>query len=608
VVRFQRGSETAARVAEAVFSLCYRQQPGVFDFGSRAAPLLLVLDRRDDPATPLLTQWTYEAMAHEVLGTTDGTARLWPAAPGLEGSALAQAGATAPEELRQGVVLDRDSDAFFARHALSNYGEVGGAVREAVQSFAARTAAHRGGGGAAGAGAGAGGGGGGGGGNGGSSPATATNQQQKGMTLDEMKRFVLEHGDFQRAQAGVAKHVNVMSCLSASVAGRGLMDVSPLEQELATAGTSGGAAGGGAGGVVVVAGGAAGGADAAPPGLAIGAAAAAYEAVMRVVRQLPPLSAAPGPAGAYDGGAAPSAAAANAAAALRLARQAATDAAAAAAVVNCGQPGGKPGRAFPSDKDAARLVALYALRHGEADPRRLALLIEALASAGVRERSPVLFSAVASALLPLCGSHRRAGDLFGTKTALGGGILAKAARAIAKGLAGEADGGTNVYTQHTPLLTSTLRQVATGALPAQSYPFVASGQEEAAAWAAAHRSRPPSEVIVFIVGGTTYEEARAVEEWNARQQGQGQQGGLGGGGGGVGGDGFSEQQPQHPPMRVILGGSGVLNSDMFLAALGGGAVSVAGAGAGGLGVVEEGGGGGVGGAGSRRATATAAAY
>ena len=50
---------------------------------------------------------------------------------------------------------------------------------------------------------------------------------------------------------------------------------------------------------------------------------------------------------------------------------------------------------------------------------------------------------------------------------------------------------------------------------------------------------PPREVIVFIVGGSTYEESRSVHDWNER----------------------------NPHMRVLLGGSTVLNSEMFLAAL-----------------------------------------
>lgn len=86
------------------------------------------------------------------------------------------------------------------------------------------------------------------------------------------------------------------------------------------------------------------------------------------------------------------------------------------------------------------------------------------------------------------------------------------------------------------------------------------------AWAAAYKTRPPSEAIVFVVGGSTYEEAKAVAEWNTKQGGSGSAGpqapaGLGG--------------TPAAPMRVLLGGSSVLNSDAFLAALGAGAGSVA---------------------------------
>lgn len=36
------------------------------------APLLLILDRRNDPVTPLLSQWTYQAMVHELIGIQNG--------------------------------------------------------------------------------------------------------------------------------------------------------------------------------------------------------------------------------------------------------------------------------------------------------------------------------------------------------------------------------------------------------------------------------------------------------------------------------------------------------------------------------------------------------
>lgn len=56
---------------------------------------------------------------------------------------------------------------------------------------------------------------------------------------------------------------------------------------------------------------------------------------------------------------------------------------------------------------------------------------------------------------------------------------------------------------------------------------------------AAFKRSPPREVVVFVVGGTTHEEAKAVIEWNER----------------------------NPHMRVILGGTAVLNSSMFLSGL-----------------------------------------
>jgi vacuolar protein sorting-associated protein 45 len=52
------------------------QQSQVFDFGSRGSPVVLVLDRKDDPVTPLLTQWTYQAMVHELVGIQDNTIKL----------------------------------------------------------------------------------------------------------------------------------------------------------------------------------------------------------------------------------------------------------------------------------------------------------------------------------------------------------------------------------------------------------------------------------------------------------------------------------------------------------------------------------------------------
>lgn len=49
----------------------------LFDFRrGDTSPVLLILDRRDDPVTPLLTQWTYQAMIHELLTIHNGRVSL----------------------------------------------------------------------------------------------------------------------------------------------------------------------------------------------------------------------------------------------------------------------------------------------------------------------------------------------------------------------------------------------------------------------------------------------------------------------------------------------------------------------------------------------------
>lgn len=45
----------------------------LFDFRRPdTPPILLIMDRRNDPVTPLLTQWTYQAMVHELIGIHHG--------------------------------------------------------------------------------------------------------------------------------------------------------------------------------------------------------------------------------------------------------------------------------------------------------------------------------------------------------------------------------------------------------------------------------------------------------------------------------------------------------------------------------------------------------
>jgi vacuolar protein sorting-associated protein 45 len=79
---------------------------------------VLILDRREDPVTPLLNQWTYQAMIHELLGIRNNRVDL-KHLPHLT------------DEMKE-VVLSCDDDEFFKQIMFSNFGDVADSIRALV--------------------------------------------------------------------------------------------------------------------------------------------------------------------------------------------------------------------------------------------------------------------------------------------------------------------------------------------------------------------------------------------------------------------------------------------------------------------------------------------
>lgn len=76
LIRFEKNSLLCRKLATEV-RYAITQEEQLFDFRKPdTPPILLLVDRRDDPVTPLLTQWTYQAMVHELLGIDNGRVNL----------------------------------------------------------------------------------------------------------------------------------------------------------------------------------------------------------------------------------------------------------------------------------------------------------------------------------------------------------------------------------------------------------------------------------------------------------------------------------------------------------------------------------------------------
>lgn len=167
-----------------------------------------------------------------------------------------------------------------------------------------------------------------------------------------------------------------------------------------------------------------------------------------------------------------------------------------------------------------RLVALYSLRYEKHPSSALSTLLDLLSIAGglphhrVKLISKLLAYHHSLQSLPAASGFT---DMFESAAIFSG------ARDRLKGLKGV----ENVYTQHSPRLEVTLQNLIKGKLKEQQYPFVEG---------AGMTRDKPQDIVVFMIGGTTYEEAKMVAQVNASV----------------------------PGVRVVLAGTTVHNSTTFL--------------------------------------------
>ncbi|KAJ5566918.1 Short-chain dehydrogenase/reductase SDR [Penicillium sp. DV-2018c] len=184
LIRYEKNSLLARKLATEI-RYHITQEEQLFNFRrTDTPPILLVLDRRDDPITPLLTQWTYQAMVHEMLGINNGRVNLQDV-PDVR------------PELKE-IILAQDQDPFFKKNMYQNFGDLGQNIKEYVEQYQTKT------------------------------QSTANIE-----SIADMKRFVEDYPEFRKLAGNVSKHVTLVGELSRRVGEDNLLDVSELEQSLA---------------------------------------------------------------------------------------------------------------------------------------------------------------------------------------------------------------------------------------------------------------------------------------------------------------------------------------------------------------------------------------
>ncbi|XP_071151958.1 vacuolar protein sorting-associated protein 45-like [Mytilus edulis] len=183
MIRYQNSSETARRLAESVRQTI-NKEAALFEFRKTdVAPILLILDRRDDAVTPILNQWTYQAMVHELIGIANSRINL-SNVPGIS------------KELQE-VVLSPEHDEFYANNMYSNFGEIGNNIKDLMDEFQTKSKSH-----------------------------------EKIESISDMKQFLEQYPQFKKMSGTVSKHVTVVGELSRLTNKHHLLEVSELEQDI----------------------------------------------------------------------------------------------------------------------------------------------------------------------------------------------------------------------------------------------------------------------------------------------------------------------------------------------------------------------------------------
>jgi len=184
MIRYEKNSALGRRLASEI-NYQIQQESQLFDFRRYdTPPILLILDRKNDPVTPLLNQWTYQAMVHELIGINNGRVDL---------SRISDI----KPDLKE-IVLSSDQDIFFKNNMYLNFGDLGVNIKNYVNDFQNR---HH----------------------------NSVNIE----SISDMKKFVEEYPEFKKLSGNVSKHVTLVSELSRLVSRDSLLEVSELEQNLA---------------------------------------------------------------------------------------------------------------------------------------------------------------------------------------------------------------------------------------------------------------------------------------------------------------------------------------------------------------------------------------
>ena len=150
--------------------------------------VLLLYDRKEDPISPLINQWTYQAQLHEILGIKNNVLEIKKGTEGLITNAK-------PEKY---VISDVESiDKFFSKYKFADYGTVATAVQQEADKL-----------------------------------KNDNEQLNKESSIEELRKIIDQLPEKKKESMAITKHYKLFYSISEYVTKHKLMDLSKLEQDI----------------------------------------------------------------------------------------------------------------------------------------------------------------------------------------------------------------------------------------------------------------------------------------------------------------------------------------------------------------------------------------
>ena len=179
-IRFQQNSLDCQTLAQTLHQrLINPQFEELYHNYPHRNPLILILDRKDDPITPLLHQWTYQAMIHELIGIYHHHVKF----------------------NQKSFILDRSTDDFFNQQLYHTLGEFPQALNQLKHNYI--------------------------------SYEQKIKDLKQSQSLDQLKEFLeIERIHYEQLKSQFIKHVDIIDQFNKFIDTHHLYDVSKLQQEI----------------------------------------------------------------------------------------------------------------------------------------------------------------------------------------------------------------------------------------------------------------------------------------------------------------------------------------------------------------------------------------